>query len=564
MNFKERFMSNLPRWVLALAVFPVGLAAAQTVPASVTFTARLADNGTPVQGPKQFLFKLFPTLAGGTEVWSESQMITVTEGDVNAELGASMPLSETVFAGARLYLEVSVDGTVLSPRTAVASVPYAMRSNAAAKVGTLGELDIQKRVSSTCPVNSSIRVIDAMGNVTCQSANVMMASDGGTSISAVFAGGGLSGGGTSGDVTLAVNFAGSGSASTAARSDHSHLGAYLPLGGTLACSGTEKVSSISSVTGSVTCTSDNNTTYSASSNGGLSLSGTGFGLQSCNSGYVLKSTGANSWGCSADADTLYSAQAGGGIALTGTQFGLINCGSGQVLKTIAGGGWTCAGDSDTTYSAGSGLALNGTQLSLAACSAGQILKSIGSGMWTCQADSGGASYTGSQGIDVTGTTIALATNGCGADSVWKRDALNGSWVCAPAVGFAGNGTATTASHSDHTHAYLALAGGALSGALSGTTAAFNGTVSAGRFDGPISSARLNVAWTPTGCTPAAGSAHIDCPCPGGTRATGGGCLGVAGTAVLATYPYGNTTGWSCDFNTTNGANRAWVICIESN
>jgi hypothetical protein len=78
---------------------------------------------------------------------------------------------------------------------------------------------LQRRVSGTCAAGSSVRVINADGTVTCEADD-----DSGGDITRVSAGTGLSGGGTTGHVTLNVDFGGDGSAGSAARSDHDHLG----------------------------------------------------------------------------------------------------------------------------------------------------------------------------------------------------------------------------------------------------------------------------------------------------------------------------------------------------
>jgi hypothetical protein len=87
--------------------------------------------------------------------------------------------------------------------------------------GSIGAADvvlseIQRRITAACPSGQFMREVNQDGAVTCAG------SAGGGDITAVLPGNGLSGGGTSGDVTLSVTFAGSGSAATVARGDHTH------------------------------------------------------------------------------------------------------------------------------------------------------------------------------------------------------------------------------------------------------------------------------------------------------------------------------------------------------
>ncbi len=244
------------------------LVLAQTVPGSITFNARLSDTaGAAITGSHAMGFGLYDTGSGGAALWTEniSGASFSTEGVAFIELGAVTPLTTSALDGRKLYLEVSVDGTTLSPRLAIVSVPYAIRASIAAtalSVGTLTEASIQRRITGTCNAGQAVRSVDASGGVQCENL-----ATGGGDITAVTtaAGSGLTGGSATGDVALSLT--------------------TCPNGEVLKSNGTGWACSAS--TGVTT-------------SGGLTVTNNNLGLQPCATGEVLKYNG-TAWACAADA-----------------------------------------------------------------------------------------------------------------------------------------------------------------------------------------------------------------------------------------------------------------------
>lgn len=141
----------------------------QAVPPRISFTGNLADGGGPLSGNHTFAFGLFDAATSGTRVWSENaKTIAVTNGLVFTELGSTTPFTPTILNGAPVWLEITVDGTVMSPRLAFVSVPFAIRAAVAASAETFGTFmptDFQKRVTGVCA--GGIASIDAAGGTTC-------------------------------------------------------------------------------------------------------------------------------------------------------------------------------------------------------------------------------------------------------------------------------------------------------------------------------------------------------------------------------------------------------------
>ena len=200
--------------VLATLSSLVGTALAATQTGAFTYQGELRDAGTPVVGLPHLEFRLYDALSNGSQIGTtiSAPSYPVLDGLLTIELD----FGPAVFVGQQRWLEISVNGATLSPRQKLTATPFATNAlsvvdgavnSASVFDGSLNAVDIdsgsiQRRVAQACAVGSSIRAIDASGDVTCEA--VSSSGD----ITAVTAGVGLSGGATSGDALLGVATAG--------------------------------------------------------------------------------------------------------------------------------------------------------------------------------------------------------------------------------------------------------------------------------------------------------------------------------------------------------------------
>ncbi len=114
------------------------------------FLAQDSDGNPVADGPHSTVFSIWDDSTGGNQLWVESRMVTTEGGLGTVELGQVAPLSLNMLApgladtAGRRYLQVELEGEVISPRTELISVPYAASAKRVfGDIGTMpGELHL--------------------------------------------------------------------------------------------------------------------------------------------------------------------------------------------------------------------------------------------------------------------------------------------------------------------------------------------------------------------------------------------------------------------------------------
>jgi hypothetical protein len=96
-------------------------------PTLINYQGRLTDDlGVAVSDTVTMRFSIFDGATSPTGLWTETHLVTVDQGVYSLLLGGSTALPEAEMALPDLFMEISVDGEILAPRSPITSVPSAI------------------------------------------------------------------------------------------------------------------------------------------------------------------------------------------------------------------------------------------------------------------------------------------------------------------------------------------------------------------------------------------------------------------------------------------------------
>lgn len=140
----------MKRASLVLLCLMAGLArVAAQVPQTVSYQGRLLLGTNLVNGTVGLSLRLFNTSSGGSLLYEDSNSVAVVDGLYSTYLGDQTTAGSLAGAltNASVWLETMVNGTALTPRERIASVPYSLNVSAAGIVGTIADGNLSTNIA---------------------------------------------------------------------------------------------------------------------------------------------------------------------------------------------------------------------------------------------------------------------------------------------------------------------------------------------------------------------------------------------------------------------------------
>jgi flagella basal body P-ring formation protein FlgA len=179
------------------------------VPTTISYQGLLGQPGGDIVADGDFtmVFRIFDVNSGGTALWTETRTVDVVGGQFSVILGKIEPIN--IAFDKPYWLGITVDsGPELTPRIELSSSPYSLHARTVSDNSvTADKIAANTVVRSLNSLRENV-VLAAGENVSIipsgNTLTISAAGSGNGDITAVAAGAGLIGGGTTGDVALAL------------------------------------------------------------------------------------------------------------------------------------------------------------------------------------------------------------------------------------------------------------------------------------------------------------------------------------------------------------------------
>ena len=130
---------TLPYFAAVLLLLFIPGRASGQAPQLINFQAQIDEM---TLGTASVIFEIYDAPSNGTRLWGETYpSLAITNGRIQVALGSEEAFTPDVFEGTGdRYIQVTINGETLSPRTQLTSTPFSLRAAVADNLSQSAEL----------------------------------------------------------------------------------------------------------------------------------------------------------------------------------------------------------------------------------------------------------------------------------------------------------------------------------------------------------------------------------------------------------------------------------------